>query len=455
MIVQTAVLAYLAITILIGFLASRRVKTANDFAVAGGKLPFFMSTAAFFATWFGVESILGSPQEFLKNGVVGIIEEPIGAAICLFLVGLFVARRIRKSGHLTFSDMFRERFGHRVEFISAIIMIPSFFTWVSAQFLAMGYLLHELFGIDLILAILMSTALVTMYTIMGGMWAVSWTDSLQMVVIVIGLFSVLFTLFTFSDIEQSFAETESSFFSLYDSKKLSALEWVAAWINVGLGSIVSQDVFQRIMASRNERIAVYSSIAAGILYLTIGLIPIIIAFVGKHMFPEMAFTSGDSFILELIEQKSGVMIQILFFGALLSAILSTASGALLAPATVFAENIVKPYFSQFKLLSGLRWSIVLMSLFALLFALLNQRISDLVSLSSSFGLVSLFLPFCFMMWGSWMNENGAMLGMVLGLVGWLMFLLFVPSIPAIFGGLGCSLAGILIGSYFFKPAPSC
>jgi Na+/proline symporter len=177
---------------------------------------------------------------------------------------------------------------------------------------------------------------------------------------------------------------------------------------------------------------------------------VLIAFVGKYVYPDLQHASSSAFILELIQKKAGTGLQIVFFGALLSAILSTASGALLAPATVLSENIIKPKYPTIDLLKSLRWSIVLMTLFALVFALLNQRIVDLVSLSSSFGLVSLFLPFCFMMMGNFMNASGAYLGMVLGLFGWIIFMLFIPFIPAIFGGLLFSLFGILGGSVLMR-----
>jgi Na+/proline symporter len=300
------------------------------------------------------------------------------------------------------------------------------------------------------MAIIISGILVSAYTIMGGMWAVSWTDSIQMVVIVVGLIFLLFSLFSTDSIFLAIDSASPDFFDFYNEEKLSTLEWLAAWINVGLGSIVSQDVFQRVVATKNSRVAVSSSIVAGLMYLTIGLLPILIAFVGKYVYPDIQHASSSAFVLALIQQKAGTGLQIVFFGALLSAILSTASGALLAPATVFAENIIKPKYPTIDLLKSLRWSIVLMTLFALVFALLNQKIVELVSLSSSFGLVSLFLPFCFMMMGNFMNASGAYFGMVLGLFGWLIFLFFIPVIPAIFGGLLFSLFGILGGSVLMR-----
>ena len=139
-----SVILYLLLTVIIGYLSSRRIHNANDFAVAGRNLPFFMTSAALFATWFGSETILGASEEFIQQGLVGVIEEPIGAALCLILVGVFYAKKIYRTNLLTFSDIFRDRFGKRAEIISAVVMIPSFFTWIAAQFLALGLIFQLL-----------------------------------------------------------------------------------------------------------------------------------------------------------------------------------------------------------------------------------------------------------------------------------------------------------------------
>ena len=97
-----SVSVYLLLTVFIGYLASRKIKNASDFAVAGRKLPFLISSAALFATWFGSETILGSTEEFLKEGLIGVIEEPLGAALCLIIVGLFYARRMYRTNAITF-----------------------------------------------------------------------------------------------------------------------------------------------------------------------------------------------------------------------------------------------------------------------------------------------------------------------------------------------------------------
>mgnify|MGYP001627201159 CR=1 FL=1 len=445
-----SVIAYLLVTILIGFWASRRIQSADDFAVAGRKLPFFMSTAALFATWFGSETILGASGEFIEHGLTGVIEEPIGAALCLLLVGVFYARKIYRSNQITFSDLFKTRFGKRAELISAVVMIPSFFTWIAAQFLALGLIFQVIFGMSLTWGILIGAALVVFYTSLGGMWAVSVTDSVQMTVIIMGLLIVLGLMISRMNGQDLFAELPESHFSLFDLKKISIWQWFGAWITVGLGSIASQDIFQRVIAAKDERTAVRASLVSGLMYLVIGFVPLFIGLIGSRLYPELYQLHSENFVSALIMYQTPEWIRIVFFGALVSAILSTASGALLAPSTVLAENILKPYIRTVSLLAVMRWSVLIMAVISVILAFNNKSIFELVSLASSFGLVSLFLPFTFTLFVAKTNEFAVIGGMIGGLAAWGLASWMSTSIPAIFYGLMVSFLFLLIGILFFK-----
>lgn len=85
----TFVFLYLLATLGIGYWASRKVKTTKDFVVAGRQLPLFVAASALFATWFGSETIMGASSEFVENGLLGVMEDPFGAALCLLLIGVF------------------------------------------------------------------------------------------------------------------------------------------------------------------------------------------------------------------------------------------------------------------------------------------------------------------------------------------------------------------------------
>src|SRR5690349_5477048 len=96
------ILIYLLANLGIGWWASRRVRSVQDFALAGRRLPLVLAASTLFATWFGSETVLGASSEFVEKGLIGVIEDPFGAALCLVLVGLFYARKLYQLDMLTF-----------------------------------------------------------------------------------------------------------------------------------------------------------------------------------------------------------------------------------------------------------------------------------------------------------------------------------------------------------------
>lgn len=189
-----SIIVYILLTLLIGLFTSRFIKNSNDFVLAGRKLPLVLAASALFATWFGSETVLGASSEFVEHGLIGVIEDPFGAALCLFLVGVFIARPLYKMNILTFCDFYRERFGKRVEFLTSLCMVPSYFGWIAAQLVAVGLIFQVVAGIEMSVGICIGAGVVLVYTYIGGMWAVSVTDFLQSVIIIIGLAFLAFDL---------------------------------------------------------------------------------------------------------------------------------------------------------------------------------------------------------------------------------------------------------------------
>ncbi len=102
---------YLLLNLGVGLWASRRIKNTEDFVLAGRRLPLLLASMVTFATWFGSETMMGAPAEFINGGIMGVIEEPFGAGLCLILVGVFYARIFYRLNIITFCDFFRVRFG--------------------------------------------------------------------------------------------------------------------------------------------------------------------------------------------------------------------------------------------------------------------------------------------------------------------------------------------------------
>lgn len=451
------ILLYLLGTLLIGILSARLVKNSTDFILAGRRLPMVMAASALFATWFGSETVLGASSEFVQHGVLGVIEDPFGAALCLLLVGIFFARPLYKMNLLTIGDFYRNRFGKKTEFVSSIFMVLSYFGWVAAQLVAMGIILKAVANIPFTYGVLTGAAVVIIYTYIGGMWAISITDFIQTIIIISGL---LYLAIDLSGQAGGFitviSNTPDGFFQFFpDFTWEDSVQYFAAWITIGLGSIAQQDVFQRVMAARNEKVAVRSSYLSSFMYLTVGFIPLFIGLCTMQVYPDLMNSINDSQLVlpTVVLNHTSITLQILFFGALISAIMSTTSGAILAPASILAENIIKPIKqdpSDAYLLRTVRVSVIIIAGIATIMANLQSNIYELVAQSSALSLVSLFVPLAAGVYWKRATESGALAAMCTGMFVWLVFEFSAFSIPSLLPGLMASFIGQWAGDTWHK-----
>ncbi len=449
------ILLYLLVNIGIGFWASRRVHTTEDFLLAGRSLPFFISTAVVFATWFGSETLLGASSEFAQHGLLGVIEDPFGAALCLVLVGLFFAKRLYRLNLRTIGDYYRLRYNRSTELISSFFMVISYFGWIAAQMVALGIVLNQIFSIPTTTGIICGSLIVAGYTFMGGMWSVSITDFVQMLMIIGGLVFITVTLMLQTPLEQVTRALPDNFFS-FTPRAAGAVTWlnyIAMWITIGLGSIPQQDVFQRVMSARSERVAVASSISAGALYLTVALLPLVLALYARALHPELLLQDAQLLVPGLILGFSSTWIKVLFFGALLSAIISSASSGILAPASILSENVIRPLLrgnSDKRQLLLSRLSVLLVTIVSLGMALMRSNIYELVSESSALSLVSLFVPLAAGMYWKKTTSAAAIASMLAGMGTWLLALYFRTEVNPMLYGLAGSMAGLVAG-VFWQP----
>jgi Na+/proline symporter len=420
--------------------------------LAGRSLPLILSTSALFATWFGSETIFGASAEFLGGGLFAVIEDPFGAALCLFLFGFFFARKLYEMNLLTLGDFFRVRFGRRSEFLACLFIVPSYFGYAAGQMVALGLILNVVTGIDLWQGVAISATVVAIYTVVGGMWAISITDFVQSIVIIMGLLVLAWVL---NDRAGGFANVFSgapaeTFRFLPDASATDIITYLAAWSVLGLGSIPSQDVFQRAMSSGSPGVAARSCYYSGILYLTVAMLPLFISLCAKQLYADEVTGDTQLVLPAMVLAHTSMPIQILFFGSLLSAIMSTTSSAVLAPAAILSENIIKPLLhgklSDSHLLLWTRISILVISGASAAMACWRTNIYELVAGSSIMSLVSLFVPMAAGMYWRKATPLGALLSMIAGTVTWIYFEWWPVAIPALVPALIASLTAMIAGS---------
>ncbi|MBS1681791.1 MAG: sodium:solute symporter family protein [Bacteroidetes bacterium] len=446
------IIAYLCLTIGIGYWASRKVKNTDDFMLAGRSLPLALSSAALFAIWFGSETVFGASSEFLKGGLYAVIEDPFGGALCLVLFGLFFARKLYQMKLLTLGDFFEVRYGKRTELVASFFLAPPYVGYIAAQLVAMGLILNTVAGIEIWQGVLVAATVVTFYTFIGGMWAISITDFFQSMVIVLGLVILAVILAQKAGgVSTVFNKMPAGTFRFLPRAEFKDIMlYISAWSVLGLGSLPSQDIFQRVMSSGSVKIAVRSCFIGAAIYLCVAMLPIFISSCVKYLYPDFMHGETQMALPKMVLANTNIAVQVLFFGSLLSAIMSTTSSALLAPSVIFSENLIRPMvnkeLSDKKLLLIARLCVLGFSAIATVMACMRTNIYRLVAESSILSLVSLFAPLVMGIYWKKANSTGALLSMVCGILTWIVFEIYETSWPSLLPATAVSFVALIFGS---------
>jgi SSS family transporter len=462
---------YLVATVAIGLWAAKRVHNARDYVVAGRSVPLFMSTALVFATWFGAETVLGVSATFLNDGMGGIVADPFGFSFCLVIIALFFARAFYRLNLLTIGDFYRHRYNKPVEIATSICIVLSYLGWVAAQLTALGLVFHTLSdgAIPLGWGIALGTFVVLLYTLFGGMWSVAYTDVLQSVIIIAGLIYLAFLLGGlaggFDRVVAHAAEAgKFQFWPAFEAKEI--LAFLAAFLTAALGSIPQQDVFQRVTAAKDADTAVRGTLFGAIIYFCMAFVPIYLAYCALLIDPKMVepLLKGENnesqhILPSLIAGHAPFFAQVMFFGALLSAIMSSASAAMLAPSTLFTENVLRPFVPHMgdrELLLVMRLVLVIFALGVMVFALLSDAsIYQMVQNAYKVTLVSAFAPLLLGLYWKRSTTDGALLAVVVGLSTWILMEILAPEalVPPQLVGMGFSFLGMVVGSLYGRQTP--
>jgi Na+/proline symporter len=424
-------------------------------------LPSYIVIATVFATWFGSETVLGIPAKFANEGLRGVVEDPFGASLCLILVGLFFARKLYRMNLLTIGDYYRQRYNRPVEVMVSLCIVISYLGWVAAQITALGLVFATLSNgvISMSSGMIIGASIVLLYTLFGGMWSVALTDFFQMTIIVVGLLYIAYLVADLAGGAGVVLHHAADAGKLDFLPALTAAEilaFVGAAVTIMFGSIPQQDVFQRVMSARTETISVAGAVAGGSLYFVFAFVPMFLAYAAQLIDPAMfaALIKNDAQMIlpTLILHHTPLFAQILFFGALLSAIMSTASGTLLAPSITLTENIIREFvpMNDAQLLRATRIVVVVFTIIVTTFALVSQGmpIYEMVGNAYKVPLVGAFIPLVMGLYWQRATTQGALFSVIGGLSSWILMECFGgQSIwPPQLVGLMIAILGMVAGS---------
>lgn len=340
-----AVIAFLALSLIVGTLTSRLVrKSSKRYMIAGKSLPLFFVGTMLAAQSIDGNSSLGNVSLVYQFGFWAGAAIPIGLGVCLVLTGTVYGKKLNKMSLLTLPDFYYRRYGNGAEGISGILMMISFIVLVAGNFAASGFILSTVLGIDFFWAMLIAAIVVLIYTYAGGLFSSAYTDIFQ-IYLAIGAFWAAFIFFAagfsgidFGTILGSAPPGYLDLSGLTDIGNGALINW-AGIMALGLGDIVALDFMERVFAAKDGRTAQRGALmGAGLTFLTV--VPTsMMGIVALYLLPELEdpFTAYPELAINHVPFAIGISLLM----GVLGASMSTANGGLLAISSVMSRNIIQ------------------------------------------------------------------------------------------------------------------
>jgi SSS family solute:Na+ symporter len=375
--------------LLMGYYVSKRIKNDDDYFLAGRSLGPFLATFSIFATWFGAETCIGTAGAVYRHGLASIHADPLGYAFCIIIMGLFFSKILWRKKITTIPDLFRERFSPTTEKLAAVIMIPSSLVWAGAQIRAFGQILHSTTDFGVTLAVTIAALVVIAYTVFGGLLADAYTDLIQGFALIAGLlFLMIAVVMDMGGLGAALSQIDLNRLSFVsqETSQLSFMGRLELWMVPILGSLMSQELVSRVVASRSENVAYQSSLRAGGLYLLVGGIPVLIGLLGVNYLPTLG--ESETIMPLLAKMHLNYFFYIIFIGALVSAILSTVDSTLLAASALASHNLIYPAvknLTEKRKVVIARAGVLISGVIAYAIAFMSDSITSLVETASSLG----------------------------------------------------------------------
>lgn len=377
--VWIAIALFVGLMVGVGLLASRSVRSVEDYAVAGRRLGLPLAVPTLLATWFGAGTLMTAADEVAASGIHAAALDPVGAGVCLLLAGVLLAGPLWRMKLTTLPEFFGRMFGTSAEVWSSILMIPGYIGWIAVQFTVLADMLTWMTGIHSEVALLCVAVVGIGYTLLGGMWAVTATDVVQMALVVVGLLVLTGLVLGMPGLDAPFARAWG------EGTTVSALG--AAFLAGSLGNLPGQDLTQRIFAAKSARVAQAACLIAGVAYLVLGMIPVFLALAARDLLPILP---EEGVLLHLADAAGHPAFAIAFAVTVGATVLSTIDSAILAPATVLARNLLARRVPE--TLGLHRLGVLLIGVASLVVAYWGESAWGVLELSYELGMVTLLVP---------------------------------------------------------------
>lgn len=388
--------SFFLVTFLIGIHAVRRIygKVRNYF-VAGNIVPFWVISLSLTGQAIEIGGTRDNALEVMGKGFWAGGLLPFGIGVSLLLIGFFYAKRLHAMKLLTLPDFFLKKYNRTVEVLVSVITVLSFIILLAANLAGIGIILNFAAGIPIWITVTFSAAVIAIYTMAGGLFAVTWNDILHVGIIIIALGAAITWLFSSigADYLGRIFTENFNLHDLYDFKG-NALSLWAKFLALGLGDIVALDFMERVFAAKTKQKAAQSCLIAGGITILVGLLFVLIGMVLQPYAAEAGPTAYPFLYIVTTIFPKGIAIMLLM--GLVSACISTADGAIMACTSVISRNIFQPVlkFSPVhkRFLFLTRMAAIPVTVLGVVVALVKPEPGDLLVLAFDVVFAGCFVP---------------------------------------------------------------
>jgi SSS family solute:Na+ symporter len=446
---------YFVLLLLAGFFFSKKLKSLEDFFLASRDLPAFLILLTLAGSWLGATSTLVSVDEAFDKGISSFWVVGIPSIVTVVAFALFLVRPIRRLPFVSLPDLMEKRYGRAVRHMAAVVIVWYMVLLAASQMVAMGNFLKSFLSTSYIVALLLGTCVVLLYSVFGGLFSVVVTDGFQFFLLISGIIGLILSLLGMSSWENVSVAArtmgDSDFFNFFLDFERNV--WIA--FSFTLAWIVSPIVWQRIQAARAERDAKLGLLGAGgIFFVFFGCIVLI----GILSLPlSIPVDRTDTVLSVLIHLHAGKLLGGVLFLAIIAAIMSTMDTAINTGALSLTRDIYQqfvPLSRQKNAVFISRLSTFTIGVFAFVIATRIQDILKTLGLASEIMAEGMFVPGIAMVFLRKRYPMAGMLSLVLGsgfaIAGFLRSVGLIhlnwPAWPfSVPYGVGLSLLGFIFG----------
>lgn len=427
------IITFLLGTLGIGVWASRQIKGDSvNFLVAGRGLALPLAAATLMAQSVDSNATLGNTDLSSEFGFWAGAALPIGLSVCLLLTGLFIAKPMNRMGLITVPDFYRVKYGRTVELLAACIMSVSFSFLLAGNLVAGGYMFQNFLGLSYFGGITLLAILVLAYTVSGGLFAVAYTDFIQVFIAFLGAWGLLIYVLGNFGLDIAPGMGPLGIEQLTSVGAGAAINW-ASIIALGFGNMVAIDFMARIFAADSPATAQRACLIASAGTLIIGIPFSIIALGANSIFSQAGITADGPILFALLADVTPPMLGLLVLAAILSASLSTADGAILGTSSVLAHNVMGIRHANAhgaggdKLLLITRLMAVVITLLGVFLGLRVPQTGVLLLLAFDMSFAGLVVPLLGGLFWAKATRQGALACILVGSTTRFLFFVFMPT----------------------------